>query len=110
MQLEGNLVFDTKTFLSKWDPEKTFDLTLEHKCEAEVLHKLSIAFALRNDKAISDLKQSDRMKLALNVVHTNKQNKLWMVSQYVNLFSMKKKLFFKRIFEFSSPLVLLLRL
>lgn len=86
MQLEGNLIFDTKTFLTKWDSEKTFDLTLEHKCEDEVLHKLSILLVVRNDEAISDLKRSDRLKLALKVIHTNKQNKLWMVSQYVNLF------------------------
>lgn len=90
LQLEGNLIFDKRTFLSKWDPEKMFDLTLEHKCGNEVLHKLSIVFVVRNDKAIGDLKQSDTLKLALNVIHTNKQNELWMVSQYVHLFLMEK--------------------
>lgn len=91
LQLEGNLIFDKKTFLSKWDLEKTFNLTLEHKCENEVLHKLSILFAVRNDKVISDSKQSDRLALALNLLHTNKQNKLWMVSESVNLFPIEKK-------------------
>lgn len=79
LQLEGTLIFDSKPFLSTWDPEKKFDLTFEHKCDDEVLHKLSIVFVARNDKVISDAKQINQLQLGLDIVHTNKNNELWMV-------------------------------
>lgn len=80
LQLEGTLIFDSKPFLSTWDPDQKFDLTIEHKCGVDVLHKLSIVLVTRNDKAISNSKQSDQMKFDLDIVHTNKNNDLWMVS------------------------------
>lgn len=58
----------------------TVDLTLEHKSDGNVLDKLSVIFIVQADKAVSKDKKSDQIKLQLAVIHTNKNQQLWMVS------------------------------
>lgn len=57
----------------------TVDLTLEHKSDGNVLHKLSVVFVVQTDKAVSKDNKSDQIKLHLTVTHTNKNQQLWMV-------------------------------
>lgn len=59
----------------------TVDLTLEHKSDGNVLHKLSVVFVVQADKAVSKDNKSDQIKLQLTVIHTNKDQELWMVRQ-----------------------------
>lgn len=58
----------------------TVDLTLEHKSDGNVLHKLSVVFIVQANKAVSKDRKSDQIKLQLAVIHTNKDQQLWMVS------------------------------
>lgn len=57
----------------------TVDLTLEHKSDGNVLHKLAVVFVAQSNKAVSRDKKSDQLKFQLAVIHTNKDQKLWMV-------------------------------
>lgn len=58
----------------------TIEVTFEHKSDDNVLHKLSVVFIVQNDKAVSRQKKSDQLKFQLALIHTNKDQKLWMVS------------------------------
>lgn len=57
----------------------TVDLTLEHKSDGNVLHKLSVVFMAQSDKAVSRDKKSDQLRFQLAVIHTNEEKKLWTV-------------------------------
>lgn len=67
----------------------TFDLTFEHKSDDIVLHKLSVVFVIQNDKAVSRDQKSDQIRLQLAIVHTNKNQELWMVRLANNVYSRK---------------------
>lgn len=59
---------------------KTVNLTFEHKCDDDVLHKLSTVIVIQNDNAMTDSSKSDQTKVEITVAHTNKNNQLWMVN------------------------------
>lgn len=58
----------------------TIEMTFEHKFDENVLHKLSVVFIMQNNKAVSHQKKSDQLKFQLALIHTNKEQKMWMVS------------------------------
>lgn len=59
---------------------KTVNLTFEHKCDDDVLHKLATVIVIENDNYMTDSSKSDQTKMEITVAHTNKNNQLWMVN------------------------------
>lgn len=81
-QLEGRVtIVHEEANLEKADPiqTNTVDLMFEHKSDGNVLHKLSLVFIAQSNKAVSCDKKSDQLKFRMDVTHTNKDQKLWMV-------------------------------
>ena len=79
-------IFHEESNLEKSEPiqKNTIDLTLEHKSGENVLHKLSVVFIVQSNKAVSRDKKSDQLKFHSVVIHSNKDQKLWMVRlQYI---------------------------
>lgn len=79
VSLISNALIDTSVDIQT----NTIDLTLEHKHDADVLHKLSMILVVQNNKAINRNRKSDQVKLQLVVIHTNKHQEIWMVRQFV---------------------------
>lgn len=102
-QLEGTLkILHEEANPEKLDPIEinTVNLTLVHKSDGNVLHKLAIAFVSQSNKAVSRDKKSDQLKFQLDVIHTNKEQKLWLVRlQHVDLYLYEVRFFLLGIFK-----------
>lgn len=83
-QLEGRFAIVTENSIDVLSVSQTntIEMTFEHKSDENVLHKLSVVFIVKNEKAVSRQKKSDQFKCQLALIHTNRDQKMWMVRVY----------------------------
>lgn len=94
--MEGTIIANSteSTAIADTIHSKTIDFTFEHKFDEQVLHKLSIAFNIECDKINCDFSKGNQLTMRTAVVHTNRNNDVWMVSEK------KAKLFLNFPFQF----------